>query len=98
MPRLDGRWQSIERKLPLLIAALVLGTVLAFSWATYVRVERLLLADTVSRMQDRSATIARMIEQSADSDKAPLARLARDSTVRQFLVTGRGATASREAL
>ncbi len=98
MPRFDGRWQSIERKLPLLIAALVLGTVLAFSWATYVRIERLLLAGTVTRMQDRSAVIARMIEQSADSDKARMTQLASDSAVRQFLITGHGGAAAREAL
>jgi signal transduction histidine kinase len=98
MARSGVRWRSIDRKLPLLIAGLVLGTVIGVSWTAYVRVERILMMSAAARLQGASTAVALLLTQSAAEDKARLVHIARDPAIIAFLDSGRDPPAARRAL
>jgi signal transduction histidine kinase len=94
----DRRLQSIERKLPLVMSGLLLGTVVAFSWTAYERVGRILTMAAAARMQSASTVVGLLLEQSVAHDKTQLAEVARDSAIAGFVATGAGREAARQAL
>lgn len=76
---------SITRRLPLLISALVVVVVLAFSWAAYRVVERALAIAAMERTANASQRLASMLEESARRQRNDLRRLATDARVVAFL-------------
>lgn len=92
------RWRSLDRKLPLLIAAAILATVVAFSASAYRLVQHVLLTSAGERLQGASAPLAISLSQSARQQRAHYARLARNPAVVNFLLTGQGGDAARRAL
>ncbi len=98
MGRISARWRSIDRRLPLLISSLLLGTVAAFTWTAYQRIEGILLTTAGTRLQAASAPVASLLEQSTTTYRARLATVARDPVVARYLATKRGAGAARLAL
>jgi signal transduction histidine kinase len=91
-------WRSIDRRLPLLIAGVLLTAVAAFAWAAYGRVQHVLLANAGPRLQSASLEIDVLLSQFVVGTDARLDRVASDPAVVGFLRTGRGAPAARAAL
>lgn len=72
---------SITRRLPLLISALVVVVVLAFSWAAYTVVERALTIAAMERTAGASQRLAGMLDESARRLRSDMRRLAGDARV-----------------
>ena len=72
---------SITRRLPLLISALVVVVVLAFSWAAYAVVERALTIAAMERTAGASQRLAGMLDESARRLRSDMRRLAADARV-----------------
>ncbi len=72
---------SITRRLPLLISALVVVVVLAFSWAAYTVVERALTIAAMERTAGASQRLAGMLDESARRLRSDMRRLASDARV-----------------
>ncbi len=72
---------SITRRLPLLISALVVVVVLAFSWAAYSVVERALTIAAMERTAGASQRLAGMLDESARRLRSDMRRLAGDARV-----------------
>ncbi len=83
---------SITRRLPLLISALVVAVVLAFSWAAYRVVERALTLAASERTAGASQRLAGMLEESGRRLRSDMRRLAAD---RRVLAVATGANAGR---
>ena len=89
---------SIDRKLPLFISALLLVTTVGFAWATYVRARHTLLAAAAPRVRGAESAVNLMITQSLAVYSSRLARVAANPAVSTFLATGRDTAAARSAL
>ena len=90
---------SITRRLPLLISALVVVVVLAFSWAAYRVVERALAIAAMERTANASQRLATMLEESARRQRNDLRRLATDPRVLSFIARpDAGARAAAQAV
>jgi signal transduction histidine kinase len=76
---------SIARRLPLLISALVVAVVLAFSWAAYRVVERALMLAAMERTASASQRLASMLDESARRLRSDMRRLAADPRVVGFV-------------
>ena len=85
---------SITRRLPLLISALVVAVVLAFSWAAYRVVERALTIAAMERTAGASQRLAGMLDESARRLRSDMRRLAADTRT----VATRRDAAARAAL
>jgi signal transduction histidine kinase len=72
---------SIARRLPLLISALIVAVVLAFSWAAYSVVERALTLAAMERTASASQRLAGMLDEQARRLRSDMRRLAADSRV-----------------
>lgn len=88
---------SITRRLPLLISALVVVVVLAFSWAAYRVVERALTLAAMERTAGASQRLAGMLDESARRLRSDMRRLAADRRV-LTLATGGDAGRARALL
>ncbi|HJU65967.1 MAG TPA: ATP-binding protein [Gemmatimonadaceae bacterium] len=93
-----ARWRSIDRRLPLLISALLLATVSAFTLAAYFRIEHLLLATASQRLRSASLPISLLLAEAAARREAALSRAASDPAIREFLATGRERDAAARVL
>lgn len=93
-----AHWRSLDRKLPLLIAAAILATVVAFSASAYRLIQHVLLASAGERLVGASAPIAVSLAQSARQQRSHYARMADDPAVVKFLLTGQGRDAALQAL
>jgi hypothetical protein len=80
--------QPLRRRLPILISALLLAVVGAFSWAAYHRFERALLAAGQDRVSNASQRLAAALGESSRRGRAEWARIVADSTIRRYLRTG----------
>ena len=83
---------SIARRLPLLISALVVVVVLAFSWAAYRVVEHALTIAAMERTASASQRLAGMLDESGRRLRGDMRRLASDARVTR--VATRSLTAS----
>jgi signal transduction histidine kinase len=72
---------SITRRLPLLISALVVAVVLAFSWAAYRVVERALTLAAMERTTSASRRMADLLDGSTRRLRSNTSRLAADARV-----------------
>ena len=88
---------SITRRLPLLISALVVVVVLAFSWAAYRVVERALTLAAMERTASASQRLAGMLDESARRMRSDMRRLAADRRV-LTLATGGNAGGAQAVL
>lgn len=93
-----ARGRSLDRKLPLLIAAAILATLVVFSASAYRLVQHVLLTSAGERLQGASAPLALSLAQSARQQRSRYARMALDPTIANFLLTGQGRDAARRAL
>jgi signal transduction histidine kinase len=91
-------WGSIRRRLPLLIAGLLLVAVVVFAWAAYRRVQHVLLAAAAPRMRAASLAIDVLLTQSVAAYDARMAAAAADPAVAEFLRTGQQRSAARRVL
>ena len=91
-------WRSLDHKLPLLIAAVILATVVTFTASTYHLVQQVLLTAAGERLQGASAPIALALSQSARQQRLRSSRIAADPAIVEFLLTGKGREAARHAL
>jgi signal transduction histidine kinase/HAMP domain-containing protein len=88
----------IGRRLPLLIAAVLLVTVAVFGWAVYRRVQHALVSAAGPRLRAVSVSIDQLVAQSISLYDARLARIAADPALVDFLQTGRDTGAAKRAL
>jgi signal transduction histidine kinase len=91
-------WNSLDRKLPLLIAAAILVTVAVFSAGAYHMVQRVLLKSAGERLHGVSAPIALSLQESAGRQRSRYTRIARDPAISRFLLSGRDREAALAAL
>jgi C4-dicarboxylate-specific signal transduction histidine kinase len=91
---------SIRRRLPLLISALLLAVVGAFSWAAYRVVERALTIAATEQARGASARLATLLDESVRRMRADVRRVALDSAVQRYFERPDPATqaAARRAL
>jgi signal transduction histidine kinase len=92
------RWRSLDRKLPLLIAAAILATVVVFSASAYQLVQHVLLASAGERLMGASAPIAVSLARSTRQQRYHYARMAEDPAIAKFLLTGEDREAALRAL
>jgi signal transduction histidine kinase len=90
--------RSIDRRLPLLTAGLLLVTVLAFSWTAFVRIRRILLNAAGARLQSASTVVSLMLGTSQDQERARYTASATDPALARFLSTHDNARVARRAL
>jgi signal transduction histidine kinase len=76
---------SIRRRLPLLISALLLAVVGAFSWAAYGVVEHALTIAATEQVHGASARLATLLDESARRMRADTRRVAADSAVQRYV-------------
>jgi signal transduction histidine kinase/CheY-like chemotaxis protein len=81
MPPRARRWQSIDRKLPLLASSLVVLTAVVLGWSAYVMLERALVDATSRRLFSSATVVSQMVQLSRTRDSA--IRVA-DRTLRAF--------------
>ncbi|MDQ3996077.1 MAG: hypothetical protein M3303_03560, partial [Gemmatimonadota bacterium] len=79
--RLPPPLQPLRRRLPLLISALLLAVVAAFSWAAYNRFQRALLVAGKDRVGNASQRLAGALAELARRGRADWRRLAADSAI-----------------
>jgi signal transduction histidine kinase len=91
-------WRSIDSRLPLLIAGLLLATVAAFWWTAYRSVEQMLLQTAGDRLRSASLPIELSLAQSAIQMRARLQRLGGDPAIRGILTGGDSLAARRAVL
>lgn len=75
---------SIRRRLPLLISALLIAVVVAFSWASYRVVERALTIAATAQMRGASARLAALLDESARRMRTDTRRIAADTAVQRY--------------
>ena len=90
--------QPLDRKLPLLMSALVLLTVGLFAWAGYWQFGDHLSTNAGQRLSTGTHLVAELIAQSGTRWRAELGEVAQDSSVVRFLKTGEGRPAAEAAL
>jgi signal transduction histidine kinase len=84
---------SITRRLPLLISALVVVVVLAFSWAAYRVVEHALTIAALERTASASQRLAGMLDESARRLRSDMRRFANDAWVTRVATRSLNASA-----
>lgn len=89
---------SIARRLPLLISALVVVVVLAFSWAAYRVVEHALTIAAMERTVSASQRLAGMLDESARRLRTDMRRLAGDARVTRVATRSLTASAAQALL
>ncbi len=93
------RWgRSIERRLPLLIASILLAAITVFAVAAYIRARQVLLASAGPRLKRASAVLDVLFAQSMRVYADRVDGVASDSVVVDFLQTGRNREAARRVL
>jgi signal transduction histidine kinase len=93
-PPAAGRWGSLERRLPLLISALLLLVVLAYGWATYAEVRASSVDAGRQHLQVVAHQLAEISQTGIASRWATLRRLAADSALVRALRGGDTAAAA----
>lgn len=88
----------IARRLPLLIAAVLLAAVVVFGLAVYRRVQYVLVSAAGPRLRVASVAIGGLAAQSIAAYEARLARIAADPALAHFLQTGHDTAAAKRAL
>lgn len=91
-------WNSLDRKLPLLITAAIIATAAVFSAGAYSVVQRVLLRSAGERLRGVSTPIALSLQESARRQRVRYAAIARDPAVARFLLSGRDRAAAVGAL
>ncbi len=91
-------WNSLDRKLPVLIAAAIIATVVVLSAGAYHLVQRVLLDAAGERLLGVSAPIALSLQESARRQRTRYANIARDPAISRFLRTGGDRDAAFRAL
>ena len=91
MVSLPRRWQSIDRKLPILASGLVVLTAVVLGTTAYVLLERALLDAAGRRLLSSATVIANMTTR--PTSRADSAGLAAEATMRSFLA-GKGTQAA----
>ncbi|HEU4628116.1 MAG TPA: ATP-binding protein [Gemmatimonadaceae bacterium] len=91
-------WRSLDRKLPLLIAAVLLVTVATFTASAYHLVQRVLLTAAAERLQGASAPLALSLAESARRQRTTAVETARQPALARFLTTGDDRAGARRAL
>ena len=76
---------SIRVRLPLLISALLAGTVATFLWAAYREVEATLVRAGTDRAEGAAVQVANLLERSVQQGAENLRRVAADPDVRRYL-------------
>ena len=93
------RWgRSIERRVPLLIASILLAAIAVFAVAAYVRARQVLIASAGPRLKRASAVLDVLFAQSMRGYADRVDGVASDSAVVAFLQTGRKRDAAQRAL
>lgn len=82
---LPSRWQSLDRRLPLLIALLLVAAVTAMAVGAYRAVERTLLEATASRVEASAGQLATLLGRSAEQRQDALAAAAAEPSLRRRL-------------
>lgn len=90
--------ESLDRKLPLLMSALVLATVGFFAWAGYWQFGDHLYENAGQRLTGAAGLVSNLVSQSAQRWRTQLGEIANDSSVARFLATGEGQAAALEAM
>ena len=90
--------QPLDRKLPLLMSALVLLTVALFAWAGYWQFGDHLYTNAGQRLSTGTHLVAELIAQSGTRWRTELGEVAKDPSVVRFLKTGEGRPAAEAAL
>jgi signal transduction histidine kinase/CheY-like chemotaxis protein len=88
----------LDRKLPLLMSALVLATVGIFAWAGFWQFGDSLYANAGQRLASSSEMISSLVAQSPARWRTQLMQVADDPSVVRFLKTGEGQAAAASAL
>src|SRR5437867_1220516 len=86
------RWQSIDHKLPLLASGLVLLTVVALGWTSYVLLERALIDATGRRLFSTALVVAQMVNRPTSRSTDSVGR-AQDRAIVAY-VDGNGSRAA----
>jgi signal transduction histidine kinase len=81
----DSSSPSIRRRLPLLISALLLAVVGAFSWAAYRIVERALTIAATEQVRGASTRLAALLDESARRMRTEARRVGADSGLQRYL-------------
>ncbi|MCR4339500.1 MAG: ATP-binding protein [Gemmatimonadaceae bacterium] len=90
--------QPLDRKLPLLMSALVLATVGIFAWAGYWQFGDHLYANAGQRLTTGAELVSNLVAQTPPRWRAQLDSIADDPSVVSFLKTGEGEAAAVAAL
>jgi signal transduction histidine kinase len=92
--------QSLSRKLPLLISALLVAAIVVFSGVAYRQLTQALFAAAGVRMQSTSRLLANLFEDSGKRIRADIEKVAADSAIRKITVAGdsRSRAAAQSAL
>ena len=96
-PAAAGTWTSLERKLPLLISALLLLVVAAYGWATYVEVRGSSVRAGTEHLRIVAQQLADLSQSGGVLRNATLRRLAADPAV-LAAIEGRDPRAAARAL
>ncbi len=91
-------WNSLDRKLPLLITTVILATVAVFSVGAYHLVQGVLLESAGERLQGVSAPVVLSLQESARRQRSRYAAVARDPAINRFLLSGHDRQAALRAL
>ena len=78
--------QSLSRKLPLLISALLVAAIVVFSGVAYRQLTEALFAAAGVRMQSTSRLLANLFEDSGKRLRADTEKIAADSAIRKITV------------
>jgi signal transduction histidine kinase len=89
-------WRSLDRKLPLLISALLFLAVAAIAAGAYASVRGVLVAAAGDRLTGSARQLAVLLERSAEQRRGELARVGAEAAVRRWLAAPEDA-AAREA-
>ena len=92
-----ARLQSIDRKLPLLMSALVIATVGIFAWTAYARFTDTLYNAAGRHLENGSDLVANLIAGSIPRLRTQLTTIAADPSLVHFLQTGQGADGALKA-
>src|SRR5687768_8863902 len=97
-PNVIKKLQPLDRKLPLLMSALVLATVGIFAWAGYWQFGDNLYANAGQRLSSSAQLVSSLVAQSPPRWRAQLDSIANDPSVIRFLRAGEGAEAATAVL